>query len=115
VTWETNHVRCGACLDDLPPVHDRDSLAGLRDDRQSGYSGQTVRSGVGPGGDVAEVETANAVEGGFGGAGEAPVGQDRVLLAVPAGEVGGEAPLLGRSEVTQPHRGRSSSVVVPVT
>ncbi len=68
--------------------------------------GSAVWSGVGPGGDVAEIETADAVEGCFGGAGGGPVGQDRVLVAVPAGEVGGEAPLLGRSEVTQPAQGQ---------
>ncbi len=57
--------------------------------------GSAVRSGIGPGGDVAEVEPTDAVEGRFGGAGEAAVGQDRVLVAVAAGEVGGEAPLVG--------------------
>jgi len=46
-------------------------------------------AGIGPGGDVGEVEAAGAVEGFFWCAGEAAVGQDRVFVAVFAGEVDG--------------------------
>ena len=48
-----------------------------------------------PGGGVAEVEAAGAVDGFFGGAGGLAAGQDGVFVAVSAGQVDGEAPPVG--------------------
>src|SRR5664279_6573636 len=62
-----------------------------------GLSGQ-IRNfvgGSGPGGGVAEVEAAGGVQGVFGGAGEGAGGQDRILVAVFAGQVDREAPAGG--------------------
>lgn len=56
----------------------------------------------GPCGDVVEVEATCAVERLFGCAGEASPRQDRVFVAVLAGEVDGEAPIVGRAEVAEP-------------
>jgi hypothetical protein len=60
---------------------------------------------------VVEVETARAVEGFFGGAGEVAGRQDRVLVAVFAGEVAGEAPSLGCAGVAEPAQLEGAVVV----
>lgn len=51
--------------------------------------------GSGPGGGVAEVQAAGGVQGVFGYAGEGAGGQDRILVAVFAGQVDREAPAGG--------------------
>jgi hypothetical protein len=54
-----------------------------------------LRGSVRPGRGVVWVEPADAVEGVFGGAGEAAGGQDGLLVAVAAGEPAGQAPVVG--------------------
>jgi hypothetical protein len=56
-------------------------------------------------GGVVEVEAAGAVEGFFGSAGGESAGQELVFVAVAAGEVQAEAPLLGGAAVAQSQQG----------
>lgn len=66
-----------------------------------------------PGGVVAEVEAAGAVEGFLRGASGPVAGQERFLVVVVAGPADGKAPGAGRAGVAQAHQGQDSAVGQP--
>jgi hypothetical protein len=57
---------------------------------------------LGPCGGVVEVEAAGAVECLLRGADGVSAGQEAVLVAIAAGEVDRESPVVGRAAVAQP-------------
>ena len=63
-----------------------------------------------PGGVVAEVEAAGAVEGFLGDAGGPVAGQERVVGVVVAGPVDRKAPGGRGAGVAQPHQGQAGAV-----
>src|SRR5215212_5920223 len=67
-----------------------------------GWSGAGWWQVLLPGAGVGEVEPAGAVQGLLGRADRQAAGQDRILVAVPAGQVDGESQQVGRACVAQP-------------
>src|SRR5260370_3927173 len=63
-----------------------------------------------PGGGVAEVEAAGAVEGFFGGSGWLAAGQEAVLVVVVAGAVDREPPGAGVAAVAEPAQRQFAAV-----
>src|SRR5258708_27848550 len=63
-----------------------------------------------PGGGVAEVESAGAVEGFFGGSGWLAAGQVVVLVVVVAGAVDRESPGAGVADVAEPAQRQFAAV-----
>ena len=76
--------------------HRTDDAEPLDDDvgPQTKWSRPLVRQGSGPGGGVVEVEAAGGVEGLLAGADGQAGGEDRFVVAVVAGAVDGELPLV---------------------